>query len=85
VEKPVEIGMPVQMVTRKIRSDGDGSAACWLRYKFRPGACPVRDEFRNSLPKKRLPEFWGALLILYFCLIKGFDADGSRILIENPS
>jgi uncharacterized protein len=35
-EKPVEIGMPVEMVTRKIRSDGDERGMLVYGYKFRP-------------------------------------------------
>lgn len=35
-EQPVEIGMPVEMVTRKIRSDGDERGILVYGYKFRP-------------------------------------------------
>ena len=35
-EKPVEIGMPVEMVTRKIREDGDKRGMIVYGYKFRP-------------------------------------------------
>jgi uncharacterized OB-fold protein len=35
-EKPVEIGMPVEMVTRKIRSDGNEKGMLVYSYKFRP-------------------------------------------------
>ena len=35
-KKPVEIGMPVEMVTRKIRSDGDERGMLVYGYKFRP-------------------------------------------------
>ncbi|MGB9641557.1 MAG: Zn-ribbon domain-containing OB-fold protein [Anaerolineales bacterium] len=35
-EHPVEIGMPVEMVTRKIRSDGDERGMIVYGYKFRP-------------------------------------------------
>ena len=35
-EQPVEIGMPVEMVTRKIRSDGDERGMLVYGYKFRP-------------------------------------------------
>lgn len=35
-EQPVEIGMPVEMVTRKIRSDGDDRGMIVYGYKFRP-------------------------------------------------
>ncbi len=35
-DQPVEIGMPVEMVTRKIRSDGDDSGIIIYGYKFRP-------------------------------------------------
>jgi uncharacterized OB-fold protein len=32
----VEIGMPVEMVTRRIRSDGDERGILVYGYKFRP-------------------------------------------------
>jgi uncharacterized OB-fold protein len=32
----VEIGMPVEMVTRKLRSDGDERGIIVYGYKFRP-------------------------------------------------
>jgi len=35
-EQPGEIGMPVEMVTRKIRSDGDDRGMIVYGYKFRP-------------------------------------------------
>jgi uncharacterized OB-fold protein len=35
-DRPVEIGMPVEMVTRKIRSDGDERGMLVYGYKFRP-------------------------------------------------
>lgn len=35
-QQPVEIGMPVEMVTRKIRQDGDASGLLVYGYKFRP-------------------------------------------------
>jgi len=35
-DKPVEIGMPVEMVTRRIRSDGDERGMLVYGYKFRP-------------------------------------------------
>jgi hypothetical protein len=35
-EQSVEIGMPVEMVTRKIRSDGDNRGMIVYGYKFRP-------------------------------------------------
>jgi len=35
-EKPVEIGMPVEMVTRRIREDGNESGMLVYGYKFRP-------------------------------------------------
>ena len=35
-DEPVSIGMPVEMVTRKIRSDGDDSGIIVYGYKFRP-------------------------------------------------
>ena len=34
--QPVQIGMPVEMVTRKIRSDGDERGMLVYGYKFRP-------------------------------------------------
>ena len=34
--EPVKIGMPVEMVTRKIRSDGDERGILLYGYKFRP-------------------------------------------------
>jgi uncharacterized OB-fold protein len=35
-ERAVEIGMPVEMVTRKIREDGDERGMLLYGYKFRP-------------------------------------------------
>ena len=35
-EEPVEIGMPVEMVTRKLREDGDERGMIVYGYKFRP-------------------------------------------------
>lgn len=35
-EQPVEIGMPVEMVTRKIREDGNERGMLVYGYKFRP-------------------------------------------------
>ena len=35
-DKPVEIGMPVEMVTRRLRSDGDERGMIVYGYKFRP-------------------------------------------------
>ncbi len=35
-ETPVQIGMPVEMVTRKIREDGDERGMLVYGYKFRP-------------------------------------------------
>jgi len=35
-DTPVEIGMPVEMVTRRIRSDGGDSGILIYGYKFRP-------------------------------------------------
>lgn len=35
-EKAVEIGMPVEMVTRKLRTDGDERGMIIYGYKFRP-------------------------------------------------
>ncbi len=35
-DAPVEIGMPVEMVTRKMRNDGDERGVIVYGYKFRP-------------------------------------------------
>src|SRR4030043_1856614 len=35
-DETVEIGMPVEMVTRKLRSDGDERGIIVYGYKFRP-------------------------------------------------
>jgi hypothetical protein len=35
-DRAVEIGMPVEMVTRKVRSDGDERGMIVYGYKFRP-------------------------------------------------
>jgi uncharacterized protein len=35
-DQPVEIGMPVEMVTRKLRQDGDERGMLIYGYKFRP-------------------------------------------------
>ncbi|MCJ7701202.1 MAG: Zn-ribbon domain-containing OB-fold protein [Anaerolineales bacterium] len=35
-EQPVAIGMPVEMVTRKLRTDGDERGMLVYGYKFRP-------------------------------------------------
>ncbi len=35
-ETPVEIGMPVEMVTRRLRQDGDERGMLVYGYKFRP-------------------------------------------------
>jgi hypothetical protein len=35
-DTPVKIGMPVEMVTRKIRNDGDERGMLVYGYKFRP-------------------------------------------------
>ncbi len=35
-EAPVKIGMPVEMVTRKMRNDGDERGVIVYGYKFRP-------------------------------------------------
>ncbi len=40
-EQPVEIGMPVEMVTRKMRNDGDERGLIVYGYKFRPVLQPV--------------------------------------------
>ncbi len=35
-DQEVEIGMPVEMITRKLRSDGDERGLLVYGYKFRP-------------------------------------------------
>jgi len=35
-DAPVEIGMPVEMVTRRLRQDGDERGLLVYGYKFRP-------------------------------------------------
>jgi uncharacterized OB-fold protein len=35
-EQPISIGMPVEMVTRKMRNDGDERGLIVYGYKFRP-------------------------------------------------
>jgi uncharacterized OB-fold protein len=35
-EQPISIGMPVEMVTRKMRNDGDERGIIVYGYKFRP-------------------------------------------------
>ncbi len=35
-EQPISIGMPVEMVTRKMRNDGDERGVIVYGYKFRP-------------------------------------------------
>src|SRR5271157_829950 len=35
-DKPIEIGMPAEMVTRRLRSDGDERGILIYGYKFRP-------------------------------------------------
>mgnify|MGYP001164708879 CR=1 FL=1 len=35
-DQPIEIGMPVEMVTRKMRNDGDERGILVYGYKFRP-------------------------------------------------
>ena len=35
-DQPIEIGMPVEMVTRKMRNDGDERGIIVYGYKFRP-------------------------------------------------
>ncbi len=35
-DRPVEIGMPVEMVTRRLRQDGDERGVIIYGYKFRP-------------------------------------------------
>ena len=42
-EQPVEIGMPVEMVTRRLRQDGDERSMLIYGYKFRPlGLVPAK-------------------------------------------
>jgi len=40
--QPVEIGMPVEMVTRKLRNDGDERGMIVYGYKFRPLTLPAQ-------------------------------------------
>jgi uncharacterized OB-fold protein len=35
-DQPIQIGMPVEMVTRKMRNDGDERGVIVYGYKFRP-------------------------------------------------
>jgi hypothetical protein len=35
-DKPVEVGTPVEMVTRRLRTDGDERGMLVYGYKFRP-------------------------------------------------
>ncbi len=35
-DRPIEIGMPVEMVTRRLRQDGDERGIILYGYKFRP-------------------------------------------------
>ena len=35
-DQPIEIGMPVEMVTRRLRQDGDERGMMVYGYKFRP-------------------------------------------------
>jgi hypothetical protein len=35
-DQPIQIGMPVEMVTRKLRQDGDERGMLVYGYKFRP-------------------------------------------------
>jgi hypothetical protein len=35
-DQPIEIGMPVEMVTRRLRQDGDERGMLIYGYKFRP-------------------------------------------------
>ena len=39
--KKAEIGMPVEMVTRRIREDGDERGMLIYGYKFRPVLKPI--------------------------------------------
>jgi len=41
-DRPVEIGMPVEMVTRRLRSDGDERGMLVYGYKFRPAGLGPR-------------------------------------------
>ncbi len=41
-EQPVEIGMPVEMVTRRLRQDGDERGMLVYGYKFRPAGLVPR-------------------------------------------
>jgi uncharacterized OB-fold protein len=40
-DQPIEIGMPVEMVTRKMRNDGDERGIIVYGYKFRPTRIPI--------------------------------------------
>ena len=40
-DQPVEIGAPVEMVTRRLRQDGDERGVIVYGYKFRPVLQPV--------------------------------------------
>lgn len=41
-DQPVEIGMPVEMVTRRLRQDGDERGMLVYGYKFRPAGLVPR-------------------------------------------
>lgn len=45
-DNPVEIGMPVEMVTRRLRQDGDERGMIVYGYKFRP---TLKEEIRLKL------------------------------------
>lgn len=44
-EQAIQIGMPVEMVTRKIRSDGDEKGMLVYGYKFRPVLTPPKGAY----------------------------------------
>ncbi len=54
-DEPVTIGMPVEMVTRRIRSDGDDSGILIYGYKFRPAGLvtPTNREKRRAITNPR--------------------------------
>ncbi|MBK8824866.1 MAG: Zn-ribbon domain-containing OB-fold protein [Anaerolineales bacterium] len=52
-EQPIEIGMPVEMVTRKMRNDGDERGLIVYGYKFRPAViAPIMPENKLSRNKR---------------------------------
>ena len=41
-DQPIQIGMPVEMVTRRLRQDGDERGMLVYGYKFRPVLAGLR-------------------------------------------